>query len=76
MIIRLEGIPQRYHEEHISAKGMNSLSHEKLGAQVYSYASGIQKFPLQRQQWKNNGKIGENSGVEHDESQKQERGDR
>ena len=25
--IRLEGIPQRYHEDHIAAKGINSLSH-------------------------------------------------
>ena len=26
MRIRLEGIPRRYHEDHISAKGINSLS--------------------------------------------------
>ena len=30
MRIRLETIPQRYHEDHIAAKGMNSLSHYKL----------------------------------------------
>ena len=27
MRIRLEGIPQRYHKNHITAKGMNSMSH-------------------------------------------------
>ena len=30
MRIRLEGVPQRYHEDHISAKGINSLSHYNL----------------------------------------------
>ena len=28
--IRLEGVPYRYHEDHISAKGINSLSHYNL----------------------------------------------
>ena len=28
--IRLEGVPHRYHEDHISAKGINSLSHYNL----------------------------------------------
>ena len=30
MRIRLEGVPQRYHEDHIAAKGINSLSHVNL----------------------------------------------
>ena len=30
MRVRLEGVPHRYHEHHISAKGMNSLSHFNL----------------------------------------------
>ena len=30
MRIRLEGVPQRYHEDHIAAKGTNSLSHYNL----------------------------------------------
>ena len=30
MRIRLEGVPHRYHEDHISAKGINSLSHYNL----------------------------------------------
>ena len=27
MRVRLEGVPQRYHEDHIAAKGINSLRH-------------------------------------------------
>ena len=27
MRIRLEGVPHRYHEDHIAAKGINSLTH-------------------------------------------------
>ena len=27
MRIRLEGVPHRYHEDHIAAKGTNSFSH-------------------------------------------------
>ena len=30
MRIRLEGVPHRYHEDHIAAKGINSLSHDNL----------------------------------------------
>ena len=30
MRIRLAGVPHRYHEDHISAKGINSLSHDNL----------------------------------------------
>ena len=30
MRIRLEGVPHKYHEDHISAKGINSLSHCNL----------------------------------------------
>ena len=30
MKIRLEGVPHRYHEDHIAAKGTNSLNHYNL----------------------------------------------
>ena len=30
MRIRLEGVPQRYHEDHITAKAVNSLNHYNL----------------------------------------------
>ena len=34
MRIRLEGFPQRYHEDHNAAKGTNSLSHYNLMKEV------------------------------------------
>ena len=34
--IRLEGVPHRYHEDHISARGINSLNHYNL----------VHKFPM------------------------------
>ena len=30
MKIRMEGAPHRYHEDHITAKGMNSVTHNSL----------------------------------------------
>ena len=30
MRIRSEGVPHRYHEDHVSAKGINSLIHYNL----------------------------------------------
>ena len=47
-----------------------------IGSQIYPYASSQQKIQQQKQQWTRNEKNGENFGVEPDESQKQERGDR
>ena len=39
----MEGVPHRYHDDHISAKGINSLNHHNLfGAQVSSDASSIE----------------------------------
>ena len=43
--IRLEGVPNRYHEDHISAKGINALSHYNL----------VHKFILMPQALKNSG---------------------
>ena len=43
MRIRLEGVPQRYHEDHIAAKGFNSLNHYNL----------VQKFTPMPQALKN-----------------------
>ena len=41
MRIRLEGMPQRYHEDHIAAKGMNSLSHYNL---VHKFAPNASRI--------------------------------
>ena len=66
MRIRLEGVPHRYHEDHISAKGINSLSH---------YNSSIENSGCKGGSGKRKGKTGENTGMAADESQKK-RGDR
>ena len=41
MRIRLEGVQHRYHEDHIVAKGTNSLSHQNLVHKFYSDPSSI-----------------------------------
>ena len=53
--IRLEGAPERYHEDHIAGKDINSPSRYSLGSQVYSNASSIKKFWMRRLQWKKKG---------------------
>ena len=75
MRIRLEGVPQRYHEDHITAQGVNSLSHHNLVHEFIPMFRAL-KYRKQRRQWKKHGKFGKNSGMTADESQKQERSDR
>ena len=41
--IRLEGIPQRYHENHISAKGINSLSHHHSVHKFFPMPQALKK---------------------------------
>ena len=73
---RLEGVPHRYHEYHISAKGINSLSHYYLVHQFNPMPRAF-KIPDAKAAVENElGKIGENTGMAADESQKQKRGDR
>ena len=51
MRIRLEGVPQRYHEDHISAKGINfSLSHCNL---VHEFIPMPQAWQQWKKNWKN-----------------------
>ena len=74
--MRMEESLSNYHEDHIAGKGDNSLQHYNL----------VHKFILMPQAMRNSsskgsigqgiGKTGEIFGVEPDESQKQERGDR
>ena len=60
--IRLEGVPHRYHEDHISAKGINLLSRCNL----------VHKFILMPQALK----IPDAKAAAVDKSQKQKRDDR
>ena len=73
--IRLEGALERYHEDHSAAKGINSLSHENL-VHKFIPLPQAKKYLLRRQQWTNIGKIGKDTSMAADESQKQKRGDR
>ena len=69
MRIRLEVVPYRYHEDHIAAKGINSLSH-------YNWYTNFPmpqalKIPDAKAAVEKNGKISRNTGMAADESQKQ-----
>ena len=66
MRIRLEGVPQRYHEDHIAAKGINSLSHYNL---VHKFVPMLQAR-CKGSSGKRMGKTSENTGMAADESQK------
>ena len=74
MRIRLEGVPHRYHENHIAAKGINSLSRQ----------NSVHKFIPKRQALKNTECKGSSGkwenwrtyGMAAGKSKKQERGDR
>ena len=41
--IRLEGAPYRFHEDHIAAKGMNSLSHDNLVRKIILMPQAMKK---------------------------------
>ena len=72
--IRLEGVPHRYHEDHISAKGINSQSRFSLMTQVHSDASSIDNnSECEDSSGKRMGQIGEKTGMAADKSQKQEK---
>ena len=70
MRIRLEGVPQRYHVDHIAATCINSPSHYNLVHKFIPMPQALKNNQMQRQQ------IGENTGMAADKSQKQERSDR
>ena len=56
---RQEGAGHKPHQDHISAKRMNSTTHYSLFTN--SFRLKHQKFQMQRQHWRNNGKIWRNS---------------
>ena len=64
-----------YQQDHIAGKGENSSQHYNLVHKFVPLPQAI-KIQQEKQQWTRTGKIGENFGVEPDESQKQERSDR
>ena len=73
---RLEGAGHKPHQDHITAKGMNSMTHYSL-LHKFIPMPQAKKIPYaQRRQWRKNRKIEENSSKAADESQKQEKCDR
>ena len=67
---RLEGARHKPHQDHITAKGMNSMTHYSL-VHLFIPMPQALKFQMQRPQWRKNGKTEENTGMAADESQKQ-----
>ena len=53
---RLEGVPHRYHEDDISAKGINSLSHYNLVNKFIPMPEAKKKNGCNKQQWRKKGK--------------------
>ena len=64
----MEGVPHRYHEDHIAPKGRDSLSHDNL---VHKFIAMPQAFkiPDAKAAVENMWKTGENTGVAADRSQ-------
>ena len=52
--IRLEGVPLRYHKDQNCCKRNNFAKPLQFGTQVYSDASSVKKFQMQRRQWRKN----------------------
>ena len=65
-----------HHEDHVAGKRTQFITALEFGSQIYSYASSHEESRSKGSSGEGMGKIGENFGVEPDESQKQERGDR
>ena len=65
-----------YHQDHIAGKRIKFTTALQFGSQIYSYASSYENSCSKSSSGQGMRKIGENFGVEPDESQKQERSDR
>ena len=68
MRIRLEGVPQRYHEDHITAKDVHSLNHYNLVHKFIPVPQAM-KIPDAKAAVEKNGKNWRKSGMAADESQ-------
>ena len=67
-------MPHRYHEDHIGAKGINSLNRYNVVNKFTPMPQAL-KYQMRRLQWQKSGAIGENTGMTADKSQKPKRGD-
>ena len=72
---KLEGAVHKHHEDHITAGGVNSITHYSFVHKFIPDASSIKNTRCKGSSGERKGKTGENSGMAADASQKQ-RGDR
>ena len=74
--LRMKNSIPHHHEDHVAGKGENSLQHYNLVHKFIPVPQAM-KIPAAKaavdKEWE---KLGENFGVEPDESQKQNKGDR
>ena len=68
--MRMGNSVPHYHQDHIAGKGENSLHHYNVVHKFISYASSYENLCSKSSGGQGMGKIGENFGVEPDESQK------
>ena len=68
--MRMGNSMPHYHEVHIAGKGEQFITALQFGSQIYSYASSYENSCSEGSGGQGMGKIGEDSGVEPDESQK------
>ena len=68
--LRMGNSLPNHHEDHIAGKGLQFITAQQFGSQVYSYASSYENSGSESSGGQGMGKIGENFGVEPDESQK------
>ena len=71
MRMRLEGVSHRYREDHISAKGINSLSHFNLVHEFIPMPQALKNTQRESCSGKRMGNIEKITGMAADESQKQ-----
>ena len=68
--LRMGNSVPNYHEDHIAGKRGQFITALQFGSQIYSYAWSHENSRSKGSSGQGMGKIGENSGVEPDESQK------
>ena len=72
----MERSQNKNHEDHIAGRGMNSLSRYNLVHKFIPMPQALKIPDAKAAAEKEVGKIGENTGMAVDKSQKQKRGDR
>ena len=73
---RLEGVGHKPHQDHITAKGTNSITHYSLVHKFIPMPQATKIPDAKNSSGERMGNIGGNTGMAADESQKQKRGDR